>query len=617
MKERCYKPTIPVASGYRAIKDGSRFNAYFPPPEERDRIIIEDGEVTDTVELMEKVVWKYLDDTKRLAPLLKRASLVETCQAIWEFVYSFIQYKLDQRGLEQLRRPARSWAERATGVDCDCMSIFVSSILTNLQIPHKFRITRYSADTWQHVYVIVPMPDSKKYCVIDGVVSQFNYEKSFSDKFDYTMNLKGINVAVLSGISGNDFHDAVMATSLTGYGLGDSSEQPSLDKLYQNIVATRNAVAQNPNLVSTVDDPQALLRMLDYAIQYWYTDKRMEALDILAKNEQQLNLKNGLQTVNGIELDPDDLALSGLNIKGFFTNVKTAVKTTTQKVGNKVAEVAKAAVKAVVKFNPLSLAARGGFLLALKLNLGQIGSKLKWAYGSKEQAAAKGVNSDTWQKSKNALAKVEALFADKLQGNRTALKNAILNGKAGNLSGQLNGQAIGELGDLGEVATATAIAAATPVIIATINILKETGLMGKNEKVDINALQAQASADPTANAVAAQIMANENSNALVQTSSLPNSGSSSLPSEVYQSDMQTATSAAQSGGILSFIKQNPLPAALGGGLLAFGIYQMVKPKQKAKGLSGYKTKSKSPIKKYKAYKSKQSGKKSIKTVKLF
>ncbi len=45
-------------SGYRAIKDGSRFNPYFPPPDERDRIIIDDGEVTDTVELMEKVVWK-------------------------------------------------------------------------------------------------------------------------------------------------------------------------------------------------------------------------------------------------------------------------------------------------------------------------------------------------------------------------------------------------------------------------------------------------------------------------------------------------------------------------------------------------------------------------------
>ena len=59
-----------IVSGKRTIRDGSRFNPYFPPPDERDRVIIQDGEVTDTVELMEKVVWKYLDDTKRIGPLL-------------------------------------------------------------------------------------------------------------------------------------------------------------------------------------------------------------------------------------------------------------------------------------------------------------------------------------------------------------------------------------------------------------------------------------------------------------------------------------------------------------------------------------------------------------------
>ena len=287
-----------IVSGKRTIRDGSRFNPYFPPPDERDRVIIQDGEVTDTVELMEKVVWKYLDDTKRIAPLLQRSSTIDTCNAIWEFIYKFIQYRLDKRGLEQLRRPARSWAERNEGVDCDCMSIFASSILTNLQIPHSFRITRYSADTWQHVYVIVPLEDSQRYCVIDAVVSKFNYEKPYSDKMDYTMNLQGINVAVLSGVPGNDHFDAVMATSLTGSDLGDTTPQQDLDKLYQNLVATRNAVAQNPRLVSTVDDPQALLKMLDYAIQYWYTDKRDQALEILAKNEKQLNLRNGISWNN-------------------------------------------------------------------------------------------------------------------------------------------------------------------------------------------------------------------------------------------------------------------------------------------------------------------------------
>ena len=582
MRSLAHIPTKTVTSGYRAIKDGSRYNSYFPPPDERDRVIIKDGEVTDTVELMEKVVWKYLDDTKRIAPLLKRPSTHETCQAIWEFIHNFIQYKLDQRGLEQLRRPARSWAERATGVDCDCMSIFTSSILTNLKIPHSFRITKYSQDSWQHVYVIVPTPGANNYCVIDAVVSEFNYEKKYTDKMDYTMNLKGINVAVLSGVSGNDHYDAVMATSLSGIGLGAVTNQSDLDKLYQNIVATRNAVAQNPNMVSTVDDPQALIKMLDYAIQYWYTDKRNEALDILAKNEAQLNLQNGVNTMNGLSYDPDDLALSGINVKGFFTNVKKTVKT----VGQKVGQAAKVAVKAVVKFNPLSIAARGGFLLAMKLNLGKMASKLKWAYGTQQQAAAKNVSAGKWQKSKDALVKVERLFADKLQGSRDALKNAILKGRAGNLSGYVEEQMSGYLGD---PASATVIAAAAPVIIATIKILKESGLIGKDENVDMNTLTSEVSSDPGAADAAAEFQQTDPN--AIEKMALTTPPETSLAPASTSND-PSATPKASGGGIMNFIKTNPVPAVIGGGLLAFGIYQLVKPKKKATGLSGYRTKRK-------------------------
>ena len=583
MRSLAHIPTKTVTSGYRAIKDGSRYNSYFPPPDERDRVIIKDGEVTDTVELMEKVVWKYLDDTKRIAPLLKRPSTHETCQAIWEFIHNFIQYKLDQRGLEQLRRPARSWAERATGVDCDCMSIFTSSILTNLKIPHSFRITKYSQDSWQHVYVIVPTPGANNYCVIDAVVSEFNYEKKYTNKMDYNMNLKGINVAVLSGVSGNDHYEAVMATSLSGIGLGATTNQSDLDKLYQNLVATRNAVAQNPSLVSTVDDPQALIKMLDYAIQYWYTDKRNEALDILAKNEAQLNLQNGVNTMNGLNYDPDDLALSGINVKGFFTNVKKTVKT----VGQKVGQAAKVAVKAVVKFNPLSIAARGGFLLAMKLNLGKMASKLKWAYGTQQQAAAKNVTAVTWQKSKDALVKVERLFADKLQGSRDALKNAILKGRAGNLSGYVEEQMSGYLGD---PASATVIAAAAPVIIATIKILKESGLIGKDENLDMNTLTSEVSSDPGAADAAAEFQQTDPN--AIEKMALTTQPETSLAPATTSNDPSASPKATSGGGIMNFIKTNPVPAVIGGGLLAFGIYQLVKPKKKATGLSGYRTKRK-------------------------
>jgi len=221
-------------------------------------------------------------------------------------------------------------------------------------------------------------------------------------------------------------------------------------------------------------------------------------------------------------------------------------------------------------------------------------SKLKWAYGTQQQAAAKGVNAATWQKSKDALSKVEKLFADKLQGSRDALKNAILKGRAGNLSGIVEDQMLGYLGD---PASATVIAAATPVIIATIKILKESGLIGKNENVDMNSLTSEVTADPGAAAAAAEIQASEDPSSSSAVA-LRTADASSAPTTDAPATGDTKTSTGS--GIMSFIKANPVPAVIGGGLLAFGIYQMVKPKKKATGLSGYKSRKKTTATKSKS-----------------
>lgn len=579
-------PIVDVTSGPRQIRDGSRYTKYFPLPDERDRVIINDGEVDDTVELMEKVVHKYLVDTSKIAPLLKKKTLEGTCQSIWEFIYSFIQYKLDKKGLEQLRRPARTWADRKSGVDCDCMSIFTSSILTNLKIPHKFRITRYTADHWQHVYVVVPNGNGEHIC-IDGVVSEFNYEKPFTDKFDYTMSLNGINVAVLSGLN-SDLDLAVMAPGLAGDSIGAVSAKTDLDKLYQHLVSTRNSIASNPNMIKTVDDPQALLKMLDYAIQYWYTDKRDEALSILEKNEEQLNIRNGFSGVEGEMLDHDEYMLNGLSFKGFFKGIKNAA----QKVGQGLKNVG----KAIIRFNPLSIAARGGFLLALKMNMKKMASKLKWGYATKEQAAAKGITEAYWNKSKDALAKVEKLFVDKLQGKRNALRNAILKGKAGNLDGIVE---YDNLDGLGEPITASTIAAATPIIVAVIKILKDSGLVGKDENLDANTITNEIANDPTASTLLKEVnQDNATDNATTTDASTARTASTTTDASTTADATTTDSGTTSGGGIMEFIKKNPVPAVIGGGLLAYGIYKMVSKPKKQSSLSGYRTKKKHHSKKH-------------------
>ena len=155
---------------------------------------------------------------------------------------------------------------KSAGIDCDDYSIFVGSLLKNLGIPFKLRITKYDGKkNFQHIYVIVPaLGDSEDEIVIDPVLSKFDYQKPYSfEQSNFDMlpvqmaGLKGIDgltgssslglpISILSGIdlagghqakadheeliaivSGVDFDDAIN-------GLGDAD-----DATYRYLVRTR------------------------------------------------------------------------------------------------------------------------------------------------------------------------------------------------------------------------------------------------------------------------------------------------------------------------------------------------------------------------------------------
>ncbi|MBI4946305.1 MAG: hypothetical protein HY840_07885 [Bacteroidetes bacterium] len=474
-----------IATKRRNIQSGLEYDHLFPVAKMQDDVVIRDGNVKDTVHLMADVVNKYIDDTKLIAPKLKGKNLEQTCRNIWDFVYDHIQYKLDQKGLEQLRRPARSWYDRISGVDCDCYSIFISSILANLGIPHKFRITKYEGD-WQHVYVAVPKSQGSHY-LMDCVVDEFNYEKPYTEKFEYNMTtLNGLPIAVLSGpdpiqdeelygiLTGVDFAEI---DYLEGMGKIPSDEQ-ELRAIYNHLVRTRDYIMENPKSVLTSGGAAAHLQMLNYAIDNWNTPGRDKALEILEQEEERWNQHNGVSGLDGE--DDDDGEINGLGAikarKKFFKNIKEAVKKVGQgvkKVGQKVGEVAKKAVKAIVRYNPLTLAVRGGFLLAMKINLLGFAKKLYPAYLSESEAKTRGITTDKWQRAKNALAKVEKLFVGTLQGKAENMKKAIMNGRAAK---QFKG-----FGELGEPATiATVVASAAP-LIKVAGEIKSAGLTEKGE----------------------------------------------------------------------------------------------------------------------------------------
>ena len=154
---------IPQSLGLVALRKrtiqpgGEKFDRLFPRPANADQILNPDGNVQDTIGHCIKIVKSTLSDTKQLAKILARPTKQETCRAIFNFFYNYYQYKEDTPGIEQLRRPSRAFKDRKSGIDCDCFSISISSVLTNLNIPHYSRVVKmYGRNYYQHRYVIVP-----------------------------------------------------------------------------------------------------------------------------------------------------------------------------------------------------------------------------------------------------------------------------------------------------------------------------------------------------------------------------------------------------------------------------------------------------------------------------
>jgi hypothetical protein len=188
------------------VKSGAEYDHLFPRAMLTTIVKKEGATVVDTIRLIPKVVGDTLFHTSRIAKVLKGRTVYESCKNIWQFVYDHIAYKKDEHGKEQVRSPARTWHDRSNtdGVDCDCYTVFISSILSNLKIRHKLRITKYSEDHFQHIYPIVPLSNGS-YVTIDCVVRAFNYEEPYSEKKDTNMDLEYLNGV---SVSDRDYYKA-------------------------------------------------------------------------------------------------------------------------------------------------------------------------------------------------------------------------------------------------------------------------------------------------------------------------------------------------------------------------------------------------------------------------
>lgn len=313
-----------AAASNRKLKDITPYLKYFPVPTGEDEEYNK-GEYIRTgrvLQLIDSKVKKYFTDTTRFAkeviasglnpesPAYKR----QVGQRLYQWLFNHIQYKQDRAGREELRRPARAVKEAKSGVDCDCYTYFISTVLKNLGIHHCLRIIACgNATAYHHIYVVIPQVwgkqcepyrDNSQYIVVDPVLDTFNAEPR---------DIKA-------------YHDYPMTASIALSGLGYTA----MDDLLQKMKDTRRMMAENPaSYIAAGINPTQAVSMLTEAINAWNTPSRAAVLDRLRRREAAMYT-----------------GLNGVPVNGLFQNIANTVK----QAANSVVNTVKTAVTDPTKF---------------------------------------------------------------------------------------------------------------------------------------------------------------------------------------------------------------------------------------------------------------------------
>ncbi len=174
-------------------------NNFLIPPADGEILYLKpNATVKDTINKLHEYSSQFSYQSKGLADFLYDSDVEKFCSNIWHFIKRNFAYREDDNGKEQLCSPSYSWhVRRHSGIDCDCYSLLISTILRNKGIKHDFRLVAWEKKgKWQHIYVIAYDKFGNSYA-IDCIpeIPRFNYQLNYVDKMD---------LEVLNGASSND-----------------------------------------------------------------------------------------------------------------------------------------------------------------------------------------------------------------------------------------------------------------------------------------------------------------------------------------------------------------------------------------------------------------------------
>ena len=140
---RGLKPTYTILSDYSAFFDAAKQNTSFAG-----------FGLDDTLKLIADTCRKHYKECSKIAAHLKGDCKLQSAFNLWHWLRHNIRYEYDREGREEVRAPLRTWADRARGVDCDCLSVFAWCVLKCMGYDPVFELVAFrNKPQFSHIFV--------------------------------------------------------------------------------------------------------------------------------------------------------------------------------------------------------------------------------------------------------------------------------------------------------------------------------------------------------------------------------------------------------------------------------------------------------------------------------
>ncbi|MBQ2098272.1 MAG: hypothetical protein II480_08840, partial [Bacteroidales bacterium] len=199
---------------------------------------------------------KHYPQVARLADHLKdpAGDPLQSAFNVWHWLHTNIRYAYDTPGEEEIRTPARVWADRESGVDCDCLAVMTACLLLNMGLNPKFEIVAFNDEpTFSHIYVNLDG------AAIDRVLPVFLARPDHITK----TQIMDIPVYQLSGIGGCDALSGVYSSTLAKLQQGTATGEDINDFRKTQVLVTLRGIDDAayslaallmPHVVTIADD---------------------------------------------------------------------------------------------------------------------------------------------------------------------------------------------------------------------------------------------------------------------------------------------------------------------------------------------------------------------------